>query len=189
MEFAVLHRARKGGDQRSGRIANDGKVDIVHLTTHGTQEGNTGVAVDTDVDTGQAAVHPGSQTFEEEAYEGEDSNISRVYRSESGCVMETIVNGYVDEITLLVGVDNSGKVTGVLVEDMNETWGLGRRAMTDQDFLSQLIGTDGEAAVGEDVDALTGATVTSKAVVKAVNSAAAYMTGADVSSSATEWGG
>lgn len=132
---------------------------------------------------------PGSQTFEEEAYEGEDSNISRVYRSESGCVMETIVNGYVDEITLLVGVDNSGKVTGVLVEDMNETWGLGRRAMTDQDFLSQLIGTDGEAAVGEDVDALTGATVTSKAVVKAVNSAAAYMTGADVSSSATEWGG
>ena len=39
------------------------------------------------------------------------------------------------------------------------------------------------------VDALTGATVTSKAVVKAVNSASAFVTGADVSSSATEWGG
>ena len=47
----------------------------------------------------------------------------------------------------------------------------------------------GELAVGDNVDALTGATVTSKAVVKAVNSASAFVTGADVSSSATEWGG
>ena len=47
----------------------------------------------------------------------------------------------------------------------------------------------GEKAVGDNVDALTGATVTSKAVVKAVNSASAFVTGADVSSSATEWGG
>ena len=39
------------------------------------------------------------------------------------------------------------------------------------------------------VDGVTGATVTSKAVVKAVNSAKAFVTGADVSSSATEWGG
>ena len=36
---------------------------------------------------------------------------------------------------------------------------------------------------------LRDATVTSKAVVKAVNSASAFVTGADVSSSATEWGG
>jgi len=52
----------------------------------------------------------------------------------------------------------------------------------------QYLGTSGEAAVGEDIDAITGATVTSKAVTKAVNSACAFVTGADVSSSATEWG-
>lgn len=40
-----------------------------------------------------------------------------------------------------------------------------------------------------EIDAMSGATVTSKAVVRAVNSAAAFVTGADVSSSATEWGG
>jgi len=61
--------------------------------------------------------------------------------------------------------------------------------LTDIDFLVQFVGTSGEAEVGGGVDAITGATVTSKAVVKAVNSASAFVTGADVSSSATEWGG
>ena len=46
--------------------------------------------------------------------------------------------------------------------------------------------TDGETV---DVDALTGATVTSKAVVRCVNSAVAYVTGADAVSAATTWGG
>lgn len=54
--------------------------------------------------------------------------------------------------------------------------------------LGQFLGTAGEASVGKDIEALTGATVTSKAIAKGVNSAAAFVTGADVSSSATEWG-
>ncbi|MFR3921809.1 MAG: hypothetical protein ACLTYN_07340 [Dysosmobacter welbionis] len=36
---------------------------------------------------------------------------------------------------------------------------------------------------------MTGATVTSRAVARGVSSACAYVTGADVSTSATEWGG
>ena len=56
-------------------------------------------------------------------------------------------------------------------------------------FLAQFLLTGGDAEVGSNVDALTGATVSSKAVTKAVNSAVAYVTGADTSSSATEWGG
>ena len=43
--------------------------------------------------------------------------------------------------------------------------------------------------MGETVDAMTGATVSSKAIARGVNSAVAFVTGADVSSSATEWGG
>ena len=48
-----------------------------------------------------------------------------------------------------------------------------------------------DAGTGEtvEVDGITGATVTSKAVAKSVNSAVAYVTGADVASSATTWGG
>ena len=44
-------------------------------------------------------------------------------------------------------------------------------------------------SIGENMDAITGATVTSRAVANAVNSASAFVTGADVSSGATEWGG
>jgi len=39
------------------------------------------------------------------------------------------------------------------------------------------------------VDAITGATVTSKAVVRCVNSAVAFVTGADTVTEATSWGG
>ena len=59
----------------------------------------------------------------------------------------------------------------------------------DIDFLVQFVGTSGEAEVGGGVDAITGATVTSRAVARGVSSACAYVTGADVSTSATEWGG
>ena len=103
-------------------------------------------------------------------------------------MIETVTAGYAGDITMLVGVNNEGRVTGLMVRQISETFGLGARARTDAGFLSQFLGTSGEAAVGDTVDAITGATVTSKAVTKAVNSAAAFVTGADVSSGATEWG-
>ena len=132
---------------------------------------------------------PGGETFTAEAYTGEDENISAVWKGETGYVVESVVEGYAGEITVWTGVDNRGAVTGLVVRDMGETWGLGRRALTDLSFLDQFVGTAGTAVVGEGVDALTGATVTSKAIAKAVNSASAFVTGADTSTSATEWGG
>lgn len=130
---------------------------------------------------------PGSHAFTPEEYDGEDANIQEVFQGETGCVVRTVTSGYVDDITMLIGVGHNGKITGILVEDMDETYGLGRRAMTDMEFLEQYLDTAGEAETGTDVDALSGATVTSKAVTKAINSAAAYVTGAEVSSGATEW--
>lgn len=132
---------------------------------------------------------PGSTAFEREAYSGEDANITAAYKSEAGYVVETVTAGYVGDIALLTGVGNNGKVTGILVRDMEETYGLGLRAASDGAFLSQFLQTNGGAAIGENVDAVTGATVTSKAIARGVNSAAAFVTGADVSSAATEWGG
>ena len=74
-------------------------------------------------------------------------------------------------------------------DNLTETFGLGAEALTDHVFLAQLLNTSGEAEVGTNVDAITGATVTSKAVVRSVNSAVAFVTGADTESSATSWGG
>lgn len=131
---------------------------------------------------------PGGETFTQEPYSGEDDHIRFVWKSETGYLIETGVYGYADDVILWVGVDNSGIVTGLVVRSLHETFGLGRKALNDETFLSQYLGTAGGLAVGEDVDALTGATVTSKALTRAVNSACAYVTGADVDSSATEWG-
>ncbi len=128
-------------------------------------------------------------SFTEEAYDGEDESIRRVFKAEDGYVLEVETAGYAAPMTLWVGVTNDGSVSGVTVRDHGETFGLGRGAQTDASFLLQFLHTSEEAAVGEDIDALTGATVTSKAVTRAVNSAAAFVTGADVSSGATEWEG
>ena len=133
---------------------------------------------------------PGSTTFTPEEFDTtEHEAIHFVYKAENGFVIESEAYGYNGEITVMVGVDLEGQVTGLVVRDLSETRGLGADALTDTEFLSQFLGTKGEAEVGNNVDALTGATVSSKAVTKAVNAAVAYVTGADTSSSATEWGG
>lgn len=131
---------------------------------------------------------PGSASFEEEVYEGEDANIKAVYRADNGCVIMTSVYGYAGDVVMLIGVSNEGEVKGLVVREMEETYGLGAEALSDVDFLAQFLWTTGDAEIGTNVDALTGATVTSKAVTRSVNSAVAFMTGVDASASATTWG-
>ena len=134
------------------------------------------------------ALLPGSTEFAPEEYTGEDANIQSVRKGQTGFVVTLSTHGYVDEITMMVGVSNEGTVTGLVVVDQHETSGLGGKILTDVDFLSQfLYGSSVE--VGTDVDAITGATVTSKAVTRCVNSAVAFVTGADADSGATSWGG
>lgn len=134
-------------------------------------------------------VLPGSTNFVVEPYSGDDANIRSVHKAENGFVIETVTAGYAGDITMLIGVSNEGAVTGVVVREMSETFGLGANSLTDHVFLSQFLNTSGEAEVGTTVDAITGATVTSKAIARSVNSAVAFVTGADTESGATSWGG
>ena len=132
---------------------------------------------------------PGDNYYEPEEYTGDDANISRVWKAETGYIVETVTYGYAGNITMLIGVHNDGYVTGLQIRDMEETYGLGAEALTDWEFLAQFLRTEGDAQIGEGIDAITGATVTSKAIARSVNSAVGFVTGADTSSSATSWGG
>ena len=153
---------------------------------------------------------PGSESFVVVPYDGSDVNIQSVHKADNGFVIETLSYGYAGNIRMYVGVCNEGKVTGLVVREAHETVGLGNNALTDHEFLSQFLNSAGsfeiatngadafssatgtaDAGSGEtvEVDGITGATVTSKAVARSVNSAVAYVTGADVASSATTWGG
>ena len=132
---------------------------------------------------------PGSENFTVEPYTGEDANIRSVHKGENGFVIETATQGYADEIVMLIGVSNDGKVKGLVVREIHETHGLGNKALTDWKYLSQYLNTQGDAQIGEGVDAITGATVTSKAITRCINSAVGFVTGADTNSGATSWGG
>ena len=132
---------------------------------------------------------PGSKNFTVEPYDGEDANIRSVHKGEKGYIVECVTYGYAGDITMLIGVTIEGKVTGLVVRDMSDTLGLGGNALTDHEFLAQFLNTSGEAEVGTNIDAISGATVTSKAITRSINSAVAYVTGAETESGATAWGG
>ena len=68
---------------------------------------------------------PGSTDFVVEPYTGEDANVRSVHKADNGFVIETATQGYADEVVVLVGVNNDGFVTGIVVKEMHETVGLG----------------------------------------------------------------
>lgn len=107
-------------------------------------------------------------------YTGSEANVVSVHKAgDAGFVVEVTPSGFGGAIDMVVGVSTDGTVTGVSIVDMSETSGLGANASKDS-FRSQYVGKSGELAVnkdGGDIDALTGATITSRAVTDGVNTA------------------
>ena len=94
-----------------------------------------------------------------------------------GYVFTTASKGYGGDVRCMVGYDLEGKVVGFTVLDCSgETPGLGQNSKTDT-FMSRFIGKSGVLEVnknsndGQNIQAITAATITSTAVVKAVNNA------------------
>ena len=117
---------------------------------------------------------PGGGEFEEIEYKGTDSKITNVYKGEGGYVLAMTANGYVDEIKLLVAVDNEGVVKGYTVRDIHDTYGLGLGVQDDLFFLVGLMNSKGDLAVNSNIDAVTGATIstyTSNGIINAVKNA------------------
>jgi electron transport complex protein RnfG len=86
---------------------------------------------------------------------------------------EVSSKGYGGDITMIVGISSIGDVTGVAIIEMNETLGVGTRTL-DPDFLEQFIGKRSGVSVGRganNVDAVAGATVSSRAIAAGVNDA------------------
>jgi electron transport complex protein RnfG len=124
------------------------------------------------------AVMPEAETFTEIEYGGDDPLVIGAYRAENasgtnGYVFRVVPMGFGGEIDMVVGVDATGKITGVSIVKMAETSGLGDNAKKES-YRNQYVGKSGTLAVTKDggsIDALTGATVTSRAVTDGVNAA------------------
>ena len=86
-----------------------------------------------------------------------------------GYVFLTSAKGYGGDIDIMVGIGNDGSVKGVTVLSISETAGLGMNAKNDK-FLNQYKDKNSEISViktgtpsDNEIQALTGATITSKA--------------------------
>lgn len=108
--------------------------------------------------------------------------ITGVYEAQAGgqtigyCV-EVKPKGFGGELTLIVGINTDGTVAGAQVTAHGETPGLGAKAQTDPEWITQFAGqpADGSLAVSKDggtINAITGSTITSRAVTLGVNTAA-----------------
>jgi H+/Na+-translocating ferredoxin:NAD+ oxidoreductase subunit G len=87
---------------------------------------------------------------------------------------ETFGKGYGGDVGLVVGIDVAGnKIYGVGVTTHSETAGLGSKAKDDPKFAAQFAGVDikGPIKVGDPINALSGATITSNAVCSAATEA------------------
>lgn len=87
-----------------------------------------------------------------------------------GFSVETKSGGFGGDVEVMVGYNALCEIVGVRVIAHSETPGLGARVAEDS-FLSQYQGQSGEVVLGEGVDAISGATISSKAVTEAVNTA------------------
>ena len=104
--------------------------------------------------------------------------VSVVYKGESGYAVQVAPVGFDGAITMMVGVDFEGKVLGISVISHTETAGLGAVAAAGTPagiaFRDQFVGASGSVSVTKDggtMDAITGATITSRAICVGVNAA------------------
>lgn len=123
-------------------------------------------------------VLPEAENFEQLEYlnDGKDS-VREIYSGGgAGVVVKVSPNGYGGKIDMVVGVDADYKVTGIEIIAQTETAGLGTNCTKDS-FKAQFVGkTDSikvvkSGAKDNEIDAISSATITSKAVAKGVNEA------------------
>ena len=117
-----------------------------------------------------------------------ESEFKRVYvgRDANGGLAGVAISrgesGYQDVIMVIFGHDPiSGKLSGMKILDSKETPGLGDKIFKDMDFVDQffagpdtpLLGVKIGAGKGEpnEIDMITGATISSKAVIQIINNA------------------
>ena len=123
-------------------------------------------------------VLPGGYQEEITAFSDETGLVSKVYKGENGYALEVNPIGFDSTICMMVGVSAEGKVLGISIISHTESAGLGAVAASNnsagQAFRQQFVGSSGQVSVSKDggqIDAITNATITSRAVCDGINAA------------------
>ena len=121
----------------------------------------------------RSAVFPAADSFEEVALDA-DSSFDSIVKAKSGSdligyVIQLTVSGYGGPIELILGVDTEGMITGLSVggSKFAETAGLGTRVKLPA-FTDQFVGLSETPTLNGNVDTISGATISSSAVINGV---------------------
>ena len=148
--------APEGGDAESEAASSEAAVETVTLSDEACK-----------------AVLPDATTFE--AVESATSGVQAAVKADTGWVIQASAKGFGGQVPVIVGLDADGAIVGVSFPENSETPGYGAQLYEEGNesaaaLAASLVGKSGEIAIG-DVDAISGATISSKAVVEAVNTA------------------
>ena len=94
--------------------------------------------------------------------------VNSLYAEAPAKVLSATVNGWHEGVAVTVEIDKNHVITALTVDASGEFYALGGKC-ADEAFTSQFIGKSAPLTLGVDIDAVTGATLTSQAVVDAVN--------------------
>ena len=94
--------------------------------------------------------------------------VNSLYAEAPAKVLTATVKGWHEGVAVTVEIDKNHVITALTVDASGEFYALGGKC-ADEAFTSQFIGKSAPLTLGVDIDAVTGATLTSQAVVDAVN--------------------
>ena len=121
-----------------------------------------------------ATLFPEASTFEDTGYTSPTCIQAICALDDSHNTVGHIIisqgRGYGGQVPLIVAFDATGSVRNLVAIDNEETPGLGSKAC-DPTYLEQYAGKPAELLGEKDVDLISGATITSKAVLSAFNAA------------------
>ena len=100
-------------------------------------------------------------------------DVKTIYETDSGDFGVLVSpQGFKQEIQMAVGISANGEIIGVSIISSQETSGIGSKAANDE-YVKRYEGLSGELTLGTDVDGVSGATISSKAILKGINEALA----------------
>ena len=105
----------------------------------------------------------------------EVENVSDIYASTNdvGVIITSSAKGYGGDVVVMTAFNPDGTIKQIKVTEQAETKGIGSKVVATSSYWENYMGLDASDALvlNEDVDAVTSATISSTALINAVNSA------------------
>lgn len=114
------------------------------------------------------AIFPKASQFAEVTIDENDMVVKAYEAVGAGYAFNVSVQGYKDLIEFIVGIDVSGKIVGLNMNYVNDTPGLGTK-VGEPEFINSIV----NKTIDDKLDTITGATISSNAVIKGIDAAVA----------------